>query len=113
MISNGQVLFVCPLDGTAERRDALRRSAPCDAPDGPPDARGGYLAGRGFAALRRMLKDNNEGAQEMVREGKLIWLDYGQEVSLGSVDVSAGTKEVRVKGTTTTATWWIPSIYLD
>jgi len=52
MISNGQVLFVCPLDGTAERRDALRRSAPCDAPDGPPDARGGYLAGRVFAALR-------------------------------------------------------------
>jgi uncharacterized sporulation protein YeaH/YhbH (DUF444 family) len=67
-----------------------------------------------FSQMLRLLKDNNKGAiQEMVRQGKLIWLDYGQEVSLESIDVSAGAKEVRIKGTRTTTTWWIPSIYLD
>jgi len=53
----------------------------------------------------RMLKESNKGGlQEMVRQGKLVWLDYGQEVSLESVDVSLGAKEVRIKGTTTTTT---------
>jgi len=65
-----------------------------------------------FSEMIRMLKDNDkDGLKEMVRQGKLIWLDYGQEVSLESIDVSGGAKEVRIKGTTTT--WWIPSIYLD